>query len=278
VVGHLDHGLRRGAVADRRFVERLAGDLGLPCRRERREVGALRRRGESPEEAARRVRRAFLLEVAAETGASRIATGHTLDDQAETILMRLVRGAGATALTGMSALGPGPFTRPLLHLDRDALRDWLRSRNLAFREDPSNRDLRFDRNRVRRLVLPFLREELNPQAARHLVKAAQRFREDALLIDEMARGAFLSYARVEPSGAVALDATALAQAPPALANRVAALALRAAGADARRIATRHIDSLVDLARGGSGRELHLPGRIVARKARKWLRLRRQPAS
>ena len=117
---------------------------------------------------------------------------------------------------------------------------------------------------------------LNPQAGRHLVKAAQRFREDALLVDEMAHGAFLSFARIEPSGEVALDASALAEAPPALANRVAALALRSAGADPRKIATRHIDSLVDLARGGSGRELHLPGRIVARKARKWLRLRRCP--
>lgn len=274
-VAHLDHGLRRGSRADRRFVERLAVELELPCLAGRREVSELRLRGESPEEAARRVRRSFLLEAAAECGAERIATGHTLDDQAETVLMRLVRGAGATALTGMASQGPGPFVKPLLHLERDALRAWLRSGRFAFREDPSNRDLRFDRNRVRKLALPMLSETLNPRAARHLVKAAGRFREDALLVDELARGAFAAWSRVEPSGAVALDAPSLAQAPAPLANRVAGLALRRAGSDPRRIATHHIEALIDLARGGSGREAHLPGGIVARKARRWLRLTRE---
>ena len=94
-------------------------------------------------------------------------------------------------------------------------------------------------------------------------------------MDELARGAFAAWSRVEPSGAVALDAPSLAQAPAPLANRVAGLALRRAGSDPRRIATRHIEALIDLARGGSGREAHLPGGIVARKARRWLRLTRE---
>jgi tRNA(Ile)-lysidine synthase len=273
-VGHLDHGLRRGSQADRRFVERLAMQLGLACFADRRDVAALRRKSESPEEAARRVRRSYLREAAKQAGAELIATGHTLDDQAETVLMRLVRGAGATALTGMALVGPGPFVRPLLHLERDALRAWLDSQALDFREDPSNRDLRFDRNRVRTLALPVLRDLLNPRAARHLVKAAQRFREDALLVDEMAQGAFLACSRIDRSGTVVLDAAAVAQAPAAMANRVVALALRAAGADPRRVAARHIDALIDLAGGGAGRELHLPGGIVASKTRKTIHLRR----
>jgi tRNA(Ile)-lysidine synthase len=165
-VAHLDHGLRRGSREDRRFVERLAREAGLPCVADRREVPALRQRDESPEEAARRVRRTFLLEAARSTGCRRIATGHTLDDQAETILMRLVRGAGPRALAGMARRGPGPFVRPLLGLERAELREYLRRHGLPFREDPTNRDLRFDRNRVRRLVLPLLAETLNPRAAR----------------------------------------------------------------------------------------------------------------
>ena len=106
-VAHLDHALRRGSRTDRRFVEQLARRLALPCIADRREVSALRRRDESPEEAARRVRWEFLNEAAIRAGCRCIATGHTLDDQAETILMRLVRGAGATALTGMAESGPG---------------------------------------------------------------------------------------------------------------------------------------------------------------------------
>jgi tRNA(Ile)-lysidine synthase len=274
VVAHLDHGLRRGSRADRRFVERLAKELNLSCFADRREVPELRQRGESPEEAARRVRRAFLEEVRARVSADSIATGHTLDDQAETVLMRLARGAGATALTGMADRGPGPFIRPLLHMERTTLREYLGARGLSFREDPSNRDLRFDRNRVRRLVVPVLREALNPRAARHLVKAAGRFREDALFLDELAGGAFGEISRTETTGALLLEAAPLARAPAPLAKRIAALALCRAGSDRRRVAARHIEALVDLASGGSGRELHLPGRIVARRGRKWIRLRR----
>jgi tRNA(Ile)-lysidine synthase len=271
-VAHLDHGLRRGSRTDRKFVEQLAKELALPCFTERREVARLRRKDESPEESARRVRRAFLLETAAAVGSEMIATGHTLDDQAETVLMRLVRGAGATALTGMAERGPGPFVRPLLAIERERLREYLSRRELPFRRDPSNRDMRFDRNRVRRLVLPVLRESLNPRAARHLVKAAQRFREDAAFLDELARQALTEAVREERPGRLVLEAAALARQPVPIANRVARLALLRAGADGRRLATHHIDGLLDLASGGGGRELDLPGPLIARRIKKLIYL------
>jgi tRNA(Ile)-lysidine synthase len=215
LVAHLDHGMRRGSKADRAFVERLAAKLGIPCVSDRREVPAARRKGESPEEAARRVRRGFLLETASRAGATKVALGHTLDDQAETILMRLVRGSGPTALLGMTATGPGPLVRPLLAIERGALRAWLKRRRIAFREDPSNRDLRFERNRVRRIVMPLLAERLNPKAARHLVQGMERLREDARCLDALAQEAF------ERAGA---DPESLAAFPEAIAGRMRALA------------------------------------------------------
>jgi len=266
-VAHLDHGLRRGSRADRRFVERLAAKLGLLCLAERREVLALARRGESPEESARRVRRHFLLDARRGCGADRIATGHNLDDQAETILMRLVRGAGSTALTGMAASGPGPFVRPLLGIERSELRDYLARRGLRFREDPSNRDLRFDRNRLRQLVLPVLVETLNPRAARHLVKAANLLREDSLWLDELARRRLVAAVTVR-QGRLSIDCAALVEEPPALSRRIARQALARAGVDGRRVAARHVEGLIDLARGAAGRELHLPGRLAARRGRR----------
>jgi tRNA(Ile)-lysidine synthase len=217
VLAHLDHAMRRGSKSDRLFVERLAKTLGLPCLADRRDVGALRVRRESPEEAARRVRRAFLLEAAREAGATKIALGHTLDDQAETILMRLVRGAGPTALLGMTAVGPGPLVRPLLGLERAEIRGWLARRRIAFREDPSNKDLRFERNRVRRLVMPLLVKTLNPKAARHLVQGMERLRDDATCLDALAHAAFVAHGE---------DPKALASMPRAIAGRVRALARR----------------------------------------------------
>jgi tRNA(Ile)-lysidine synthase len=266
VVGHLDHALREDSGDDRRFVEELAGSLGLACRAERRDVAALRRADESPEEAARRVRRQFLIEAADRSGCSLIATGHTLDDQAETVLMRLVRGAGATALTGMAAHGPGPFVRPLLAIERAALRGWLSRRELAWRDDPTNEDLRFDRNRVRRRVLPLLNDALNPRAARHLVQAAQRFREDAEHLDSAARTILESVAARDGEGRLQLDAGRLGELAPVLAQRVARLALIDAGADARRVGSRHVAALLDLARGGNRRRADLPG-LRARRDR-----------
>lgn len=269
-VAHLDHGLRRGSRSDRRFVEHAARALGLACIAERLAVAELRQRDESLEEAARRLRRGFLRRAARESGCTRIATGHTLDDQAETILMRLVRGAGARALTGMAVEGPGPFVRPLLGLTREDLQSYLSRRELPFREDPSNRDLRFDRNRVRLRVLPFLREHLNPSAARHLVKASERLREDAIFLDEMAERRLERIATVDRHDRVTLEAGGLADQPTPVAKRMARLVLQLAGVDPRRVATRHVDALLDLASGGSGRSLDLPGRVKARRVRKRL--------
>jgi tRNA(Ile)-lysidine synthase len=276
VVAHLDHALRRGSDRDRRFVERLAADLGCPCLAVRREVGPLRRRGESPEEAARRVRRAFLLEAAAEAGAGRIATGHTLDDQAETVLMRLVRGAGLTALSGMEPGGPDPFVRPLLGIERADLRAWLRRRGLPHREDPTNRSLRFERNRVRRLVLPALAAALNSRAARHLAEAAGRFREDARLLDDLARRRFTRLVEDAPRSGLTVRAPQLARAPGPLAARIARLALERAGADPRRVGTRHIEAILDLARGSEGRQIDLPGGLRARRRGDDIVLGRRP--
>ena len=266
-VAHLDHALRRGSATDRRFVERAASRLSLPCISDRRPVERLRRKSESPEEAARRVRRAFLREAASQAGARWIATGHTLDDQAETVLMRLVRGAGPTALTGMAARGPGPFVRPLLGIERAELRAFLARHRLSFREDPSNRNLRHDRNRVRRLVLPYLAETLNPRAGRRLIAAAQRMREDAECLDRLALVELERRIRRSRGAALALDVAGLPALSPAVSRRVARLALQRAGVDPRRIAARHVDAVLRLAAGEGNKRVDLPGRIHASRRR-----------
>jgi tRNA(Ile)-lysidine synthase len=267
VAAHLDHGLRRGSQGDRRFVEELAAELSVECIADRREVADLRRRDESPEEAARRVRRAFLLDAASLAGAERVATGHTMDDQAETILMRLVRGAGTTALTGMAENGPAPFVRPLLGFEGADLRAWLDRRELSYREDPSNRNLQFDRNRVRRLVLPMLAEQLNPRAARHLVKAAAGIREDTLYLDRLATELADRTTRTDRAGRLIIDVRALGELHPVLARRMAKIALERAGSDPRRLGSRHVEALLGLIDAAGNSEIHLPGRMQAKKSK-----------
>jgi hypothetical protein len=164
----------------------------------------------------------------------------------------------------MMASGPGPFVKPLLGLEREALRAWLRKRRLPFRDDPSNASLAFDRNRVRRLVIPVLSKALNPAAARHLVEAAARLREDAALLDALAQDRFEAIA-TRRANALRLDAAALASLPHPLSARVARIALEAAGCDPRRISSRHVGAVVALASATEGSSLNLPGRVGSRR-------------
>ena len=272
-VAHLDHGMRDDSAADRAFVETAAGALGLPVVADRRSVARLRRRDESPEEAARRVRRAFLLESATALGCEAVALGHTLDDQAETILMRLIRGAGPRALAGMAAQGPGPLVRPLLQLERTALRTMLQRRGWEYRDDPTNAEQRFDRNRLRQRLVPLL-DELNPKASQHIVQAARQLREDALLLDSQAEQAAEALFDRLRDGSLAASGAAVASLPGPLARRVAQIGLRQVGGDLRRLSRRHLETVLDLAAGARGRQADLPGRITGWKdGRGRLRLR-----
>lgn len=265
-VAHLDHALRRGSRADRNFVERRARDLGLDVHAERRDVAKARRRDESPEEAARRVRSEFLVQTARRARCDGIVTGHTLDDQAETVLMRLARGAGAAGLAGIPEVS-GPFVRPLLGLERAALRAWLERCGIEWREDPSNRDMRFDRNRVRMRLVPLLEEHLNPRAAKNLAQAARTLREDADYLDGLAEHHLDHRSRTDRRGWPVLRVAEMRALDPVISRRVALIALRRAGIDGRRIGRKHVEALLDLCGPRGNREIHLPGKRSARRVR-----------
>lgn len=163
VVGHVDHALRPSSRDDAAFVAHRAGSLGLRVVMERADVRKVAlERGQTIEEAAREVRYRLLAQMARRLGSSRVATAHTATDQAETVLMRLIRGTGPTGLSGVEPLRDDGFIRPLLCATRDEVRRYALDRAILFREDPTNRDVRWLRNRVRAEVLPVLRR-MNPR-------------------------------------------------------------------------------------------------------------------
>jgi tRNA(Ile)-lysidine synthase len=216
-VAHLDHGLRGAeAEADARFVRDLADRLGLPATISRRAVPALRRRGESLEAAARRVRYDFLDDVAEQTGAAAVAVGHTRDDQVETVLFRLLRGGSLGDLGGMPIVRPlrrGAATRlvrPLLELGRQEVLAFLSGRALAAREDRTNRDLRYTRNRIRLELLPLLEWGFNLEVRANLLRLAAAARVVRERLAQQA-GDLLGHPRVrQTEGAVELPAALLA--------------------------------------------------------------------
>jgi len=187
VVAHLDHGIRPESSQDADFVRALCAELDLPLVEERVEVAAVaERRGWNLEDAARRVRYGFLRRAAAAHGCDVIVVAHTLDDQAETFMLQALRGSAYPA--GMPARR-GLVVRPLLSVERDALRQYLGSLGQAWREDPSNLDLTRSRAWLRNEVMPVLTRRY-PHAARHLARTAIGLGEANAALDGVAARLF----------------------------------------------------------------------------------------
>jgi tRNA(Ile)-lysidine synthase len=262
-LAHLDHGLRPDSAATAEMVAGQAEALGLKLHRERVDVAARARRdGLGIEAAGRAARHAFLESLAARRGARAVALAHTLDDRAETLLLKLVRGAGPTGLGAMREQALGLYRRPLLALRREELRAWLGTLGVPWHEDPSNADLRFARNRVRHQVLPQLLA-LNPRAVEALGRAARWLAdEDAYLEEEVGR-------RLPASGAE-IEVAALQALPPGLRRRAALAWLRRLCGQEEDLGAEHVDALLALADGrGGALATDLPGglRLVRERSR-----------
>ena len=270
-VAHFNHQLRGDeADEDERFSSALAGSLNLPFARGGAEVRALaREQKRSIEDAARRARYAFLDEVATRFSADGVAVGHTLDDQAETFLLRLLRGAGSRGLGGIRPKA-GFVIRPLIDVRRLDLRAYVQERQLAFREDASNADLTIPRNRVRHELIPYLARGFSPGVVEVLAReaASARADEEKLHADAIDLAGSIVLSDTTHTAPL-VDADALRAIHPALAARVAREVLgRLAGE--RFIGFDHIRRFLEFAAGAEeGAALSLPGqqarlRVAAR--------------
>jgi len=277
-VGHVNHGLREEASdADQAAVEALAGALGLPVRclradpRPRRAGGTSRSRP-TLQEAAREARYEALRALAAGLGAERIATAHTADDQAETVLLRLLRGSGPDGLGGIPERSPdGVIVRPLLAVSRRELEAFASAQGLAWREDASNAKPDYARNRLRLRWLPGLASEFNPRLLRALGGLAEAQRRDSEWIDAQVEREVTSRLSVDGKWLV-IEAKDWSELPEALARRVVRAALRRSGAG-REVSRAHLMRMLTyLRRGRRGTRIELPGGLVLSRERVGFRL------
>lgn len=259
-VGHVNHQLRGAdADADEAFCHALAARVGVPCVSGRVDVrGAVAESGGSLESVARRLRYAWLETAARDLGATHIATGHTLDDQAETVLLRLLRGAGGRGLSGVRAVR-GMVIRPLIDCRRVALRAYLDARGEPFREDRSNDDLSIPRNRLRHELVPVI-ERIAPGGVDALARAAFHAADDENFLAATATDAARS---VVLSTDGSLDRDRLLALPPAIGRRVIRDAVARAAPDrAGAITAAHLEAVADLAARGHDGHLDLAGVAV----------------
>ncbi|MEV7610108.1 tRNA lysidine(34) synthetase TilS [Microbacterium sp. NPDC089320] len=215
----VDHGLQSGSDAVAARAASAAAALGLDALVVRVEVGA----DGGPEAAARDARYRVLRDAAADAGAAAVLLGHTLDDQAETVLLGLARGSGAASLQGMAPVREDDdgmrWLRPLLSVRRETTRAFCAASDLAVWDDPHNAEDRFARVRVRDRVLPVLESELGPGIAEALARTAEQLREDAEAFDEMIHETIEDIVEHAEAG-ISVSVAALAANPAALRNRI----------------------------------------------------------
>ncbi|WP_193597793.1 tRNA lysidine(34) synthetase TilS [Microbacterium sp. YJN-G] len=217
----VDHGLQNGSDAVARRAADQARALGADAQVQAVTVAAQHQDG--PEAAAREARYDALRSVAAGVGASAVLLGHTLDDQAETVLLGLARGSGAASLQGMPPVREDDdgmrWLRPLLGVRRATTRACCAASDLEFWDDPHNLDPRYTRVRVRERVLPMLEDELGPGIAEALARTAEQLREDAEAFDEMIHETIEDIVEHAEAG-ISVSVAALAANPAALRNRI----------------------------------------------------------
>jgi tRNA(Ile)-lysidine synthase len=267
IVSHLNHGIRpKEGKRDAKFVEGIARKLNLPF--ELKEVNTPEfKKGSnlSLEEAARILRYGFFKEVMSKHRAQKIATAHTLDDQAETVLMRIIRGSGTLGLSGIPPVSQGYIIRPLIETSRSNIENYLREREINWIEDSTNRTKDFLRNRIRLELIPGL-QDYNPNIKQALSRTASILRVQEGFIKSRAKN-WLDYV-FESSGKNELLGTIsrYKSVPEALRFAFLRMAIEKLKGDLRRIAFDHISSVDELllSEAQSG-EISLPETIVVSK-------------
>ena len=287
-VAHLNHDFR-GAEADHdaAFVQRLADGLGLPCSIDKQDpIVYQRERGVSSfEQAAREMRYAFLSVVSASVGAAAMALGHTADDQAETVLLHLLRGSGLHGLRGMAEVAewpwpdprPGPLLfRPLMGVTKAAAAAYCRALGQSYREDSGNYMWRFTRNKVRHDLMPKLSRDYNPRVREALARLSRAAADEVDYIESELSRHWLNIAEERGDGdTVSLSVPALSVLHPALQRYALRRAYTVIVGDARRLSERHVEAMLSLLRSRRGsRDLHLPRGVRARHDSDTLRLTR----
>lgn len=267
VVAHLNHLLRgEESDADEVFVRNVSVHYGFPCEVARVDIlQSARQKKLCLEDAGREARRHFLKSVAEKHGATVVALGHHREDQAETVLMRLMRGAAGSGLAGMRPRSVcGFFVRPLLCMNRATLETYLVTESILFREDSSNSDLRFLRNRVRHELLPFL-QRYNTRIVAGLNRTAEALAADEELLESVVTDVWRSVC-VIAHGRVTMSVCGLQAQPQALRKRVYRKSIMALRGSLRRISSKHLAGIDDLVTcASSGGRLSLPSGIVVNR-------------
>ncbi|MGD8520644.1 MAG: tRNA lysidine(34) synthetase TilS [Desulfobacterales bacterium] len=267
-IAHLNHCLRKKeSERDAEFVSRLAKKLNLPAYIEKNDVHQYKRQHKlSLEEAARKVRYSFLNKVAKENGFNKIALGHHYDDNAELVLMFLLRGSGPLGLSGIPAARDDKIVRPLINVRRSEIMDYLTEKKLEYVSDTSNTDLDHQRNKLRYDLIPKLSTSYNPRISETLNRLAAVMRSEDEWLEKLIEPIFRQHLLHEENIGILLSLEGFERLPRAAQRRLIRRALLTVKGDLRRITYTHIATIIRLANTGpTTGTLDLPDRIMIQR-------------
>ncbi len=265
VVAHFDHGLRPDEdQAENLFVVSLAVSLNLPFETKKADSRIEAGMG-SLEERARHARYQFFEEVKDRFSAQKIAVGHNLNDQAETVLMRLLRGSGLSGLSGIPPCREDKIIRPLIEISRDEILSYLGQKGLKYVTDSSNFETRYLRNRIRLDLLPKL-AKYQPRIIELLAQTSEIMRRDNAWLEAVAEDWIKETAEITANKEVLIPLSSFRELPEAIRYRVIRYSLKTTGGNLRRVSLRHIGAVNRLATGKKPQALiNLPNRLTAKR-------------
>ena len=279
VVAHVHHGLR-GAEADQDalFVHNLSHQLGLPVVEQRLEVRTWQKKhGGSLQMAARALRYQCLHQVMTEKGASKLALGHNADDQAEEILLRILRGAGQRGLSGMDPCNRNGVIRPLLECHRHEIMAYLEDHGLAFRQDSSNLKPWCQRNLLRLELLPQLQQAFNSNLNATLLRTSKIFREEEDFWESHLASWLKEHSLNHGDGGIRFPIRPLLETHPAMQKRLLRRVVQEVKGDLREFGFHHTEILLQLCRSpAANRQLDLPGAVQVEKSYDWVTVTLRP--
>jgi tRNA(Ile)-lysidine synthase len=248
-LGHFNHGIRASAADDERFVRKVASSFAIPLYVDCADVPSYAKQNKlNLEEAGRLLRYKFLNRIAEQMGGAKIATGHTMSDQAETFFLRLLRGSGPRGLVGIYPVIDGRVVRPLLKIERQEIEDYLQEKRLEYRTDESNLDPLFTRNRIRIDLIPYLQKNYDPKIVPRISRLTSLLIEEELFLDSISVAKTQDVLR-ECENRVELDMEKLLILPLAIQRRVVRHFILRLRGDLRRISFEDVEKILKLREG-----------------------------
>lgn len=265
IVCHVNHGVREEAVENQEFVRKVSQHLGLEFHTRNVDMVSYgKEKGITAEEAGRDLRYGFFREVIKEIGRGKIAVAHNKNDQAETLLQRLMRGTGLHGLQGMEFKSVD-IIRPILNVSRKEIEDYLHKNNIEYVVDKTNLLPIYSRNKVRLELIPYIEENFNPNIINTLWRTSKTAEIDSSYLDEVSLETYNGIVKKEDTYKIVLDGQKFKKIHPSIQNRIIRLTIQRLIQSIQGISEYHIKSIVDIFKElQTGKQMHLPNELMAR--------------